>query len=231
MSEPSDDVTTSGVTGPGEVGARFSEWRCTNCGHGHPKNNPPCDRCGTMQFELVETDPEEFVNASGVTYGELIGENRFLVGIVVLLLAVGGLAALAGAGVFVLSDPVGLGYRYGAVEAVEPNDDGQLTAGEFHSLVATDTEVQSVSWSGRTLTLSYATEAASNDVLRAEVGDIAVQYAGYVDRGGDAARLRVEAVREDGRSGSVTVEDSEAQRYADGELSRTAYVNAVLAER
>ena len=184
-----------------------------------------------MQFELVETDPEEFVNVSGVTYGELIGENRFLVGIVVLLLAVGGLAALAGAGVFVLSDPIGLGYRYGAVEAVEPNDDGQLTAGEFHSLVATDTEVQSVSWSGRTLTLSYATEAASNDVLRAEVGDIAVQYAGYVDRGGDAARLRVEAVREDGRSGSVTVEDSEAQRYADGELSRTAYVNAILAER
>ncbi|MFC6961221.1 hypothetical protein [Halocatena marina] len=27
------------------------DWRCTNCGTSHPRNNPPCRACGGMDFE------------------------------------------------------------------------------------------------------------------------------------------------------------------------------------
>lgn len=27
------------------------DWRCTNCGSSHPRNNPPCSECGGVDFE------------------------------------------------------------------------------------------------------------------------------------------------------------------------------------
>ena len=44
--------------GDGEAG--YAEWRCRNCGHGVPKHNPPCSRCGNMRFERVEVRASEF---------------------------------------------------------------------------------------------------------------------------------------------------------------------------
>lgn len=29
------------------------DWRCTNCGTTHPRNNPPCNECGGMEFEQI----------------------------------------------------------------------------------------------------------------------------------------------------------------------------------
>lgn len=229
MSE-SSGAGSGDVTGPGEIGTKFSEWRCTECGHGHPKNNPPCDRCGNMRFELVETDPDEFVPGEGSSYLDILRENAALAVAASLVLSVVGLTVLANAGVFVLADPFGLGYRYGVVDAVEPDDDGTLTAGEFRSLVAADHDVQSVSWSGRTLELRYATNAGSNAALGSELGDIAGTYAEYVGSSGNAAQLQVTAVRGDGSGARVTVERSLAQQFADGELSRDEYVSRALAE-
>jgi len=227
MSE-SSGAGSGEVTGPGEIGTRFSEWRCTECGHGHPKNNPPCDRCGNMQFELVETDPDEFAPGEGASYLDILRENAALAAVAFLVVSVAGLAVLANAGVFVLADPFGLGYRYGAVEAVQPDDDGTLTAEEFAGLVDQEYDVQGVSWSGRTLELRYATATDSSGALGTELGDIAVTYAEYVERGGDAARLQVTAVREDGRGARVVVQRSLAQRFVDGELSREQYVSRAL---
>jgi hypothetical protein len=227
MSE-SSGAGSGEVTGPGEVGTKFSEWRCTECGHGHPKNNPPCDRCGNMQFELVETDPSAFEPGSGASYLDILRENAALAVVAFLVVSVAALAVLANAGVFVLADPFGLGFRYGAVEAVQPDGDGTLTAGEFAGLVAEEHDVQGVSWSGRTLELRYATNADSGGALGAELGDIAVTYAEYVERGGDAARLQVTAVREDGRGARIVVERSLAQRFVDGELTREQYVSRAL---
>lgn len=34
------------------------EWRCENCGARTPKHNPPCSRCGNMQFEQVPLDQQ-----------------------------------------------------------------------------------------------------------------------------------------------------------------------------
>jgi hypothetical protein len=227
MSE-SSGAGSGDVTGPGEIGTRFSEWRCTECGHGHPKNNPPCDRCGNMRFELVETDPTEFEPGGGASYLDILRENAALAAAAFLVLSVVGLTVLANAGVFVLADPFGLGYRYGAVDAVEPDDDGTLTAGEFAGLVAADYDVQSVAWAGRTLELRYATSADSGGAIGSELADVAVTYAEYVGSGGDAAQLQVTAVREDGRGARIVVERSLAQRFVDGELSREQYVSRAL---
>jgi hypothetical protein len=228
MSDSSGGGSESGVVGPGEVGTRFSEWRCTECGHGHPKNNPPCDRCGSMRFELVETDPEEFAPGAGITYLDVLRENALLAGVALFVLGGAGLALLANSGVLVLSDPFGLGYRYGAVDAVQPDDDGTLTAGELRALVEREYAVESLAWNGRTLRLQYRSEAGSNAGLADELGEVAVTYAEYVGQGGDAERLRVTAVREDGRGVRVTVERSLAQRFADGDLSRSQYVDRAL---
>ena len=227
MSE-SSGAGSGEVTGPGEVGTKFSEWRCTECGHGHPKNNPPCDRCGNMRFELVEADPATFEPGSGASYLDILRENAVLAVVAFLVVSVAGLTVLANAGVFVLADPFGLGYRYGAVDAVQPDGDGTLTAGEFHAIVDEEYDVQGVSWSGRTLELRYATNADSGGALGAQLGDIAVTYADYVEQGGDAGRLQVTAVRDDGRSARITVERSLAQRFVDGELSRDEYVSRAL---
>lgn len=29
------------------------DWRCTNCGTTHPRNNPPCHECGGMEYDQI----------------------------------------------------------------------------------------------------------------------------------------------------------------------------------
>jgi hypothetical protein len=94
------------------------EWRCTNCGHGVPKNNPPCDRCGNMRFaqaEVSEHDFDEEITAASTA--EILRENAGLVCAVGAVLLVVVVATLVSTGVFVVSDPFGLRYRLGAVDA------------------------------------------------------------------------------------------------------------------
>lgn len=45
-------------TGPtaAELQGSYVEYRCTECGNEHPRNTPPCDRCGNMSFEAVQVD-------------------------------------------------------------------------------------------------------------------------------------------------------------------------------
>lgn len=50
-------VATDGGEEPADgVDHSYIEYRCTSCGKGHPRNNPPCDRCGNMEFEAVTVE-------------------------------------------------------------------------------------------------------------------------------------------------------------------------------
>lgn len=218
-------------TGDGDASepeAAYTEWRCTNCGRGVPKHNPPCKRCGNMQFEQVEVRASE-IDVGGASTRELLRENARPVGAGLLVLAVVAAVSLASAGVFVISDPFGLGYRYGAVSPVATDGDAQLTAAEFHGQVAADYRDTTLSWSGRTLQLSYASDATSNEALATELVDIAVVYAAYVDDGGDAARLRITADLEGRGQARVVVDSADAAAFAAGDISRSAYRERVLA--
>jgi hypothetical protein len=181
-----------------------------------------------MRFELVETDPATFEPGTGVSYLDILRENTILASVAFLVVSVATLTILANAGVFVLADPFGLGYRYGAVESVEPNQDEILTGSEFRALVAADYQVQSVTWSGRTLKLTYQTTADSNAATGDELANIAVTYAEYIQAGGDAARLQITAIGDNRRGVRVTVEQSLAKRFLDGELTRKQYVSRAL---
>ena len=222
----SHDTTDEGVTSDPE--AAYTEWRCTNCGRGVPKRNPPCKRCGNMQFEQVEVRASD-VDVGTASTRELLRENARPVAAGLLVVVVVAAVSLANVGVFVISDPFGLGYRYGAVSPVAPDGDSQLTAAEFHGQVASEHRDTDLSWSGRTLRLSYASDATSNDALAAELVDVAVVYATYVDDGGDAARLRITA-NVDGRGGArVVVDSADAAAFAAGDISRATYRDRVLA--
>jgi hypothetical protein len=214
-------------TDQGEYG--YTEWRCESCGHGTPRNNPPCNRCGNMSFEQVEvhaSDFDEATRAAGTR--ELLRENARTVGAAVALVLVVGTATLASAGVFVLSDPLGLGYRYGAVDAVTPDDDGRLTAAELHGRAAAVHDDTALRWSGRRLELAYDSRAGSNAALAAEFVRIGGWYATYVDDGGDAARLRITAaVGERGRA-RVTVERADAAAVAAGDITESEYRTRIL---
>jgi hypothetical protein len=181
-----------------------------------------------MRFELIETDPATFEPGNGISYLDILRENSTLTTIAVVVVSVAALTVLANAGVFVLGDPFGLGYRYGAVEPVEPDQDGILTGGEFRALVAADYQVQSMAWSGRTLRVTYRTTADSEVATGDELADIAVIYAEYIRAGGDAARLQITAVRDDGGGFRITVEQSLANRFLEGELTRNQYVSKAL---
>jgi hypothetical protein len=216
-------------TGEGEdVEAAYTEWRCTNCGRGVPKHNPPCKRCGNMQFEQFEVRASD-VDVGTASTRELLRENARPVGAGLLVLAVVAAVSLANVGVFVISDPLGLGYRYGAVTPVAADDDSQLTAAEFHGQVASEYRDTSLSWSGRTLELSYASDATSNEALAAELVEVAVLYATYVDDGGDAARLQIAAELEGRGQARVVVGRADAAAFAAGDISRATYRERVLA--
>jgi hypothetical protein len=209
----------------------YSEWRCTNCGHGVPKKNPPCNRCGNMQFEEVHVRDSDFdEEVRGVSNVQLLKENAATVLASVVIVVGVVLFALASAGVFVLSDPVGLGYRYGAVDATPPDDDGTLTAAEFHGRVAADFADTSLTWSGRGLQLSYTSAASSNAALADEVTRIATAYADYVSDGGEADSLQITArVGDQGRA-RVVVDAADARAFASGDISESEYRSRIFGE-
>lgn len=220
MSESSDEV---------EFG--YTAWRCTNCGHEVPKNSPPCDRCGNMEFEAVEVHEGDFDDEiRGPSNRQLLREHALTVGAGVAILLAVAVAVLASAGAFVLSDPVGLGYRYGAVDAVPPDDDGRLTAGEFHGRVAAEYEDTGLRWYGRELQVSYQSTATSDAELGDEIVTIARWYATYVASGGDAARLQVTATIRDDTRARVTVASEDARRFAAGEISEAEYRSRIFEE-
>jgi predicted nucleic acid-binding Zn-ribbon protein len=206
----------------------YTEWRCTNCGHGVPKNNPPCDRCGNMEFEQVEVRESDFdAEVRGASNRELLRENWWSVGGGLAILLVVAVAALASAGVFVVSDPLGLGYRYGAVDAVQPNADGTLTAAELHGRVAANYSDTAMSWNGRTLQVSFRSDASSNDQLTEDVVQVATWYADYVGDGGDAATFQITVQTGDGRA-RATVDRADAAAFAAGDISESTYRSRIF---
>ncbi len=217
--------TSEGVSSEPE--AAYTEWRCTNCGRGVPKNNPPCKRCGNMQFEQFEVRASD-VDVGTASTRELLRENArpIAAGLVVVLVVAA--VSLANIGIFIISDPFGLGYRYGAVSPVTPDGDSQLTAAEFHGQVATEHRDTALSWSGQTLQLSYASDATSNDALATELVGIAVTYAMYADDGGDATRLRITASLEGRGQARVVVDTDDAAAFAAGDISRSTYRERAL---
>jgi hypothetical protein len=227
MSE-SDADPRSDPSADAEYG--YTEWRCENCGHTAPKNNPPCSRCGNMRFEQVYVSEGDFDDVSAPSTLELIRENPRPVVAGLAILVVAALVGAASVGAVVLADPLGLGYRYGAVDAVPADGDGTLTTAEFHGRVADevaggDTSLQ---WYGRTLELSYVSSADSNEALVAELTEVGVLYAEYVADGGDAARLRVTADIADGGRARVFVSSADATAFANGELSRGQFQSRIL---
>jgi hypothetical protein len=206
----------------------YTEWRCTNCGKSVPKHNPPCTRCGNMEFEQVRISEHDFDDEiRGPSNLQLLRENWATAGASVVIVLAVVVAGLASAGVFVVSDPFGLGYRYGAVDAAEPNADGTLTAAEFHGQVASEYAETSLGWSGRTLELSYTSGASSNAALADELTQIAVWYADYVADGGDAERLQVTASVGDGRA-RVVVDSADARAFAAGDITESEYRSRIF---
>lgn len=212
-----------------EIEFGYTAWRCANCGHEVPKNSPPCDRCGNMEFERVEVREGDFdEEIRGPSTRQLLREHALTVGAAVGILLVVAVAVLAGAGALVVSDPFGLGYRYGAVEPVQPNDDGTLTAAEFHGRVAAAHVDTSLRWYGRGLELDYESRATSDPALADEITRIARWYADYVADGGDAARLQITATVTDGSRVRVTVASADARQFAAGEISEDKYRRRII---
>lgn len=209
-------------------GVRYDVWRCPECGHEHPKNNPPCDRCGAMRLDRVEITEADFeAELETPSFLDLLAENPLPAVVAAVVLSVAAVAVLAGSGVFVVSDPFGLGYRYGAVDAVEPDDDGTFTAGEFRATVEEEYEVETVRYSGRQLELVYETGADSNEGFTGEIATVAELYARHVASGGDTERLRIVATSDGDRVGRLTVESEWAREFAAGDLSRDAYLSRI----
>lgn len=212
-----------------EIEHRYTAWQCTNCGNEIPKNNPPCTRCGNMRFEQIEVHERDFDDEiRGPSTLQLLREHALTVGAGVAILLGVAVAVLAHAGVFIVSDPVGLGYRYGAVEATTPNDDGTLTASEFHGRVAATYSDTSLRWKGRKLLLSYQSSASSKEVLEDELTEIAMWYATYISDGGDAEQLRITTRLSGDRRAQVVVMSSDARQFAAGEITEAEYRSRIF---
>jgi uncharacterized protein YkwD len=52
--QPEDEFDPDGI-----------EWMCPECGRTHPKNSPPCSRCGNMQLESVKANQFDEDETSG----------------------------------------------------------------------------------------------------------------------------------------------------------------------
>lgn len=209
--------------------AGYTEWRCTACGHGVPRKNPPCSRCGNMDFERVEVRASDFdAEARGPRTRDLLREYAPTLGAAVAILLVGLVVFAASLGVVVVSDPFGLGYRFGAVDPVAPDGTAPLTAAEFHGRVAAAYDDTSLRWRGRDLRLSYASRASTGAALREEVMQIATWYADYVGDGGTARSLRITAVVGNDARVRVTVDSGDAAAFAAGDISAADYRSRVL---
>jgi hypothetical protein len=181
-----------------------------------------------MSFERVEVSEHDFDDATrSASRLDLVRENPTPVVGGLAVLVVAGLLFLASTGAFVLADPFGFGVRFGAVEPVPADDDGTLTAAEFHGRVAAEYGDTSMRWYGTRLELTYATDAEPGPPLAAEVVQIAEWYADYVGDGGDAAGLQLTADTADGRA-RVTIDSDDARAFAAGDISREEYQRRVL---
>lgn len=216
------------MSGGDDVEYGYTEWRCTNCGNTAPRNNPPCSRCGNMQFEQVEVHESDFDDEiAGVSTAELLRENALTVGAGVALLVLAAVAGLAWTGAFVVSDPVGLGVRFGAVDAVAPDDDTTLTAAELHGRVADRHADTSMRWYGQGLELTYRSDATTDRELVGEITTVAVWYAEYVGDGGEADSLAITA-RTDGARAQVTVDRTAAVAFATDDITRSQYQTRIF---
>lgn len=217
----------SGTHDAGEVGVGYDEWRCPNCGHGHPKNTPPCDSCGHMELERVHVSATDFDDElRGAGWLELVRENALLVLATVLVVGVVGGVVATSSGLLVLSDPFGWGYKWGTVDAAEPGTAEPGSAAALRGDLAQELTVLSFAWRGQHLELTYRSDAQTAAQFDREVETVTLDYARYVDAGGEATRLSVEVQGYEGGR-TLTVERDWAAAYNAGELSREEYVDRV----
>ena len=124
-------------------------------------------------------------------------------------------------------DPVGLGIRFGAVDAVAPNDDTTLTAAELHGRIADQYTDTSMRWYGQGLELTYRSDATTNRELVEEITAIAIWYAEYVGDGGEADSLTITARADDGRA-HVTVNRAAATAFVTNDITKAQYQNRIF---
>lgn len=88
----SEVASDGGEESADEVHHSYVEYRCTACGKGHPRNNPPCDRCGNMEFEAVtveDVDVDDYLpEGPGFPTRELVAAVA-IIALVALALALG----------------------------------------------------------------------------------------------------------------------------------------------
>lgn len=84
------------LDGPsGESSTSYVEFRCRECGKGHPRHTPPCDRCGHMGLEstrVEDVDVEDYV-PDGPRFG-VTRELLAIVGVIVLAVAAVGVGGV-----------------------------------------------------------------------------------------------------------------------------------------
>jgi ribosomal protein L44E len=134
-----DDWDDRESTGPDpEVGSdTMTTWVCTECGRSHPRNNPPCSRCGAMSLEQREERFDD-VGAGGGGWRSAIDWKvglGFVGALVLLTLIVGpamGVFDLPGEGPPAVEGVPGEADSHGGVSlsAVERSFVDQLRAGE-----------------------------------------------------------------------------------------------------
>ena len=78
------------------TGDSVTVWACTECDRQHPRNNPPCSRCGNMSLEQREQHFEDIQPSGGGWLDALLSRYGLgLVGVVILV----GIFAAGGAGI------------------------------------------------------------------------------------------------------------------------------------
>ena len=96
-------------------------WVCPECGRVHQKNSPPCSRCGNAELERTIPDEADYADElGGTSYLDLLSA-RYVVGLVVALVA-GSVLLLAALGVVTLpgmNDVPGSATEYRGVDLGE----------------------------------------------------------------------------------------------------------------
>lgn len=205
---------------------RYTEYRCTNCGHATPKNTPPCDRCGNYELEAVEVRASDFddeVSVPGML--SVARENPGTTAAAVVIAVVAVVGALAWSGAFVVADPTGT-YRFGGVSAA-PVDGDVGTAGEFRTRLAADHELTGMHWVGRSLEVSVESDATTQAALVDEIMSVARTYAEFAASGDAGAALELTVSTPDGLA-SVRVASGDARAFAAGDLSEDQYRDRVF---
>ena len=111
-----EESTSKGERAADATGDSVTVWACTECGRQHPRNNPPCSRCGNMALEQREQHFEDIQPDGGSWLDALL--SRYGLGLVGVVLLAGILAA-GGAGII---DVPGIGTGPPAVEDVPGNE-------------------------------------------------------------------------------------------------------------